>query len=215
MTSSRFDKEKEYLKKSIDRILLKSWDIKEKIEKIINAAEEVVDKNYSEFNLKVIDCSEGCGYCCILNIATLEPEVGRIIYFINRNFSDFEKIDLKKRIVEAYNSIFGLTDDERIFLRKKCIFLDENLSCKIYPVRPIMCRAITSTDRNRCIESISQASLGENLTILSNIYIKEIYFAAFNKIADFLMKNNMDNRSADIVVWLKNKMDRIDGYDKL
>jgi len=200
----------EGLKSKIDNILSQDANLNVKIEKILKSCEKTIEKNFKRFNLKLIDCSKGCGHCCILNIATLEPESERIIDFVNKNFTTNEIFALKKDIIETYNTTSYLTDEERIVLRKRCLFLDESLSCKIYSVRPIMCRAVTSTDRNRCIEAISKTSFGENFTILSNIYIREIYLEAFNKIANFLNINKLDERSADIVFWLKNKIDKIE-----
>ena len=62
----------------------------------------------------------------------------------------------------------GYYEEERIMARQPCAFLDGSGSCSIYPVRPLLCRSITSTDADACREALSMLALGENQPISYN-----------------------------------------------
>lgn len=198
------------LENKFDEILRLDSSLEEKLGKLLSICENTIYNNYNEFNMSEIDCKAGCGYCCILNIATLEPEVKNIINYVNKNFDKNKRSELKKKIRENYIMIVGLDDEERISVRRKCVFLDENASCSIYSVRPILCRSVTSISAESCKEVIAAASFGENVPIISNLFIKEIYVTLFNSISKYISEKNGDAQSNKLTIWLNNYIDRIE-----
>lgn len=204
----KFDLRK--LENKFDKILKLNLSQEEKLNTLLSICENIIRKHYNEFNLKEIDCKAGCGYCCILNIATLEPEIKNIINYVNKYFDKNKRSKLKKKIRENYIVIVGLDDEERILVRKKCVFLDENASCSIYPVRPILCRSVTSINAESCKEAIAAASFGENILIISNLFIKSIYLTLFNIISKCISEKDGEAKSNNLTVWLNKYIDSIE-----
>ncbi|MBZ4643390.1 MAG: hypothetical protein PWQ25_1233 [Deferribacteres bacterium] len=200
----------DFTKEYFYSVLKGDCEIDIKLNALLNFCDDFLRKNYEKFNLKEIDCRAGCGHCCILNIATLEPEIKNIINYINSNFDDTGRRSLKEKIKESYFMVKGLDDEERIFLRKKCVFLTDTFACSIYPVRPILCRSVTSTSAERCRESIAAACFGEKLSIISNLYVKELYLLLFNTFTEYLERENLFSKSKKLTVWLKEYMECIE-----
>ncbi|MCB4205345.1 YkgJ family cysteine cluster protein [Deferribacterales bacterium Es71-Z0220] len=198
------------LENKFDEVLNYNIPLEEKLNKLLSICDNIIRENHNEFNLKEIDCKAGCGHCCILNIATLEPEIKNIIDYVNKHFDKNKRVELKAKIQENYIMVVGLDDDERISIRRKCVFLDENASCSIYPVRPILCRSVTSISAESCKEVIAAASFGENVPIISNLYVKDIYITLFNAIYEFLGENDVEVKSKKLTVWLKKYIDNIE-----
>lgn len=199
----------ERLKSDFQKILSENLPLTEKIKNLHTLCDTAITENYKNFNLDKIDCSAGCGRCCILNVATLEPEIDLIADYVNLHFSEQNRLDLIENIKETYIATFGLDDEERVVIRKKCVFLDNSLNCSIYPARPILCRAVTSTDSKRCAESVAASTFGDGITILSNIHIKNIYTNLFNTLADYMKSSGRNSRSIPLTVRLKKSIDKI------
>ncbi|UOD35705.1 YkgJ family cysteine cluster protein [Deferribacteraceae bacterium V6Fe1] len=201
----------EILENKFNEVLSQNTPFEEKLNRLLSICDDIISENYNEFNLKEIDCKAGCGYCCILNIATLEPEIKNIINYVNKNFDKNKRIELKEKIQENYVMIFGLDDEERISIRRRCVFLDESASCGIYPVRPILCRSVTSISAESCKEVIAAASFGENVPIISNLYVKDIYVTLFNAVSKYVDEKDGEAKSRKLTVWLKQYIDSIEG----
>jgi len=143
----------------------------------------------------LIACGPGCGHCCIVNVAVLEPEVAAITDHIQQQYTREELAELKDQAEDLRSQVFGLDDDERMLLQRSCLFLDQEKSCRIHPVRPLLCRALTSTDADRCREAIAMAALGETPTILANLFQQQLFHQAFYGLASALEEQGRDPRS--------------------
>ena len=142
-----------------------------------------------------IDCRAGCAHCCIVNVAVLQPEADSIAGYLLENKTAEELLDLYQYICNLEKETSCLDDEERIMARKKCAFLDSEENCGIYPVRPLLCRAVTSTDVNACIEALAMIAFGENRPIVSNLLQREIFETAFSSFGQALEKYGRDKRS--------------------
>jgi len=156
-------------------------------------AEQTLARHQSTETL--IACGPGCGYCCIVNVAVLEPEVAAITDYLTANFSALELSALKNEAEDLRLQVFGLADDERMLLQRSCLFLDQEKSCRIYPVRPLLCRALTSTDAQRCRDAIALTALGETPTILANLFQQQLFHQAYFALARALEGCARDPRS--------------------
>jgi len=148
-----------------------------------------------QINREAIACRAGCGHCCIVNVAVLPPEIDAIVDDLDRKITPNEKRQLSLRAEKLFHQVHGLNDEERILLRRSCLFLDEAGKCEIYPVRPLLCRALTSTDPDRCREALAMVALGEEIRILSNTFQQELFTRAFTELGDSLEWLGMDGRS--------------------
>lgn len=80
-----------------------------------------------------ISCSKGCGFCCSINVDSFEHEVMYINEIIKEQNIVFDEERLKKQ-AEAKN--WNDLDPKD----KKCVFLGDDNTCRIYDYRPLSCR---------------------------------------------------------------------------
>lgn len=144
---------------------------------------------------ELIACQAGCGDCCIVNVAVLEPEVDAILEYLRAERTVLELQELADRARQMHLQVSGLDDEERILARQPCLFLDGQGCCSIYPVRPLLCRALTSTDPDRCREALAMLALGEEVSILANQRQQEIFNTAFEELGGALEDSGRDGRS--------------------
>jgi Fe-S-cluster containining protein len=83
-------------------------------------------------------CTKGCAYCCTdvgsVGATTLEGLI--ILEYIKRWD--------RQAIIEIDRSLRESLSDKLNNALARCIFLDEENSCRIYPVRPFSCRRLYS-----------------------------------------------------------------------
>jgi Fe-S-cluster containining protein len=154
-----------------------------------------------------IACAAGCGVCCMMNVAVLFPEAVAIVGYLRENLAPEDLDRLSDRIENLYRKIQWLDDEERIFLRRPCAFLDDAGCCSIYPVRPLLCRSVTSTDPERCRQAIAMQALGESVPVLMNLLQKAIMEAAFQGMGQALEDAGMDARGVKLTVAVKHLLD--------
>ena len=121
-----------------------------------------------------IACGPGCGACCVLNVTILFPEAVAISRFIQRHFSADELQGLRIRMQELHGRTRWLDDEERLFLRAPCAFLDQQGSCMIHAVRPLLCRSVTSTDATACHDALSMVALDGVPSVEMNLFHKQL-----------------------------------------
>jgi Fe-S-cluster containining protein len=141
-----------------------------------------------------VACGPGCGACCILNVAVLIPEAVAIAWFLQRRFSVEELDELRTRLQELLTRTRWLDDEERIFLRAPCAFVDEQGSCMIHVVRPLLCRAITSTDAVACRDAIAMAPLHGAPSVEMNLFQKQLVDTVYCGLAGALEELGLDHR---------------------
>jgi Fe-S-cluster containining protein len=174
------------------------------INEALSQAGRIIEDASQEQHLSDIDCSKGCGYCCRLNIPTLPPEAWKIVSFIRNNFNIDEFSYLIDKIHNNAFQIKYLDDDDRIACKIECIFLNSEKSCSIYPVRPVLCRSVTSLDREDCKRALESVFTGEHHTILMNTFVKNLYNDLFIAITDFLESVGLSSKSEEITQAVKN-----------
>jgi Fe-S-cluster containining protein len=192
------------LTKKLEAIInnLKSQNIDLFSEKFSDWLNEV-EKDFSSFlkdeDKKLIDCKAGCGTCCRVNVSLLLPEIFNIIEFLKANRNKDEILHLKEHIDKVYPNIKGYDDEERMIAGVKCPFLSKDNNCSIYPVRPLLCRSITSTSAERCEQSIIDIVFGTETPIIMNLKQQEYYDELYLYLAKFLYENNLDDRGIRLI----------------
>lgn len=165
---------------------------------IIDTSEAKTASLVTEKELKHMACREGCSICCQVNVAVLPPEAASIAGFLKSSLSTGELEELREKMHSLLNSIKYLTDDERLFVNQKCAFLTKSGSCGIYPVRPLLCRSITSADADACREAITMVALDKGVMVPMNISQKTIMDTAFKALAEGLEEAGIDSASREI-----------------
>jgi hypothetical protein len=144
-----------------------------------------------------IDCGPGCGSCCMVNVSTLLPEGLVISRFLHRQSGAVVEL-ARHRLEELWCAVRGLDDDERLFARRSCAFLDERGYCLIYPVRPLLCRSISSTSAQSCRDALNAKPLGEESVVLMYQYQQDLYETLFSGVADGVEACGLDGRSLQL-----------------
>lgn len=141
-----------------------------------------------------VACGPGCGTCCVLNVAVLIPEAVAISWFLQRRFSDEALGLLRDRLQALLTKTRWLDDEERLFLREPCAFLDEQGSCMIHVVRPLLCRAITSTDPQACRDEIAMVALNGAPSVEMNLFQKRLVDTVYCELGGALEYLGLDHR---------------------
>lgn len=141
-----------------------------------------------------IACRAGCGTCCVVNVGVLFPEAMAICHYLEEQRSEAELADLTRRLDELFLETRWLDDEERIILRRPCVFLDDAGACTIYPVRPLLCRAVTSTDPHQCREALCAVVFGSEAPVLMNLFQKTLMETAFAGLAGGVEQAGLDAR---------------------
>lgn len=155
-----------------------------------------------------IACGPGCSHCCVLNVAVLVPEAAAVADYLLRKLDRRELARLRRRIDRLHSDIRWCSDDERITRMQPCAFLDEAGRCGIYPVRPLLCRALTSTDPETCRLAVLLHVVDESPTILVNLFQAGLFRHSFLAFARALATAGIDDRSRELTGAVKELLDQ-------
>ncbi|MDY0291082.1 MAG: YkgJ family cysteine cluster protein [Desulfuromonadaceae bacterium] len=147
---------------------------------------------------EMIACNAGCSACCRVNVATLVPEAYNIAAYLRHTRSAAELARLRAQMRQMLVVIGGLDDDERIATNQPCVFLDQEGSCSIYPVRPLLCRSITSTSAEACRAALGWTMFEEPSSVMMNMFQKELMDTAFTALAQIWHESGGDSRSREL-----------------
>ncbi|MBC7475104.1 MAG: YkgJ family cysteine cluster protein [Candidatus Sericytochromatia bacterium] len=136
------------LKDSIDieKISQLTIELYKKSEELINQVVEPVKD--------LIDCKNGCSFCCYNQVSVTPLEVLTIDKYLKENLSDNELNDLKEKIVQTDKITYNTKHLERKKLRMPCPLLKDN-SCSVYSVRPLFCRGWNSNSSIDCEDAFN------------------------------------------------------------
>lgn len=162
---------------------------------IYQAVELALEKHQDPDEKAMIACHKGCKTCCRLNVAVLPVEAICILNHLKSVLSEQDFKSLSGKFHSHYLQCAGLEDEDRIVAGINCIFLNSEGACSIYPVRPLICRSITSSSAEACKESFNSLVFGEEKEILINLFQKILINATFGLICDILEDNGFDNDS--------------------
>ncbi|HJV65484.1 MAG TPA: YkgJ family cysteine cluster protein [Geomonas sp.] len=145
-------------------------------------------------------CAAGCPHCCVLNVAVLVPEAMIIADWMKERLSPEEMAAARERL--AYHRVWGrwMDDEERIAKHEVCPMLNGEGSCLIHPVRPIVCRAVTSLDSTTCRDALRPGVNEEAPLVLADLLRRMVFDTAFLSLAEALQAHGYDSRSIDIGV---------------
>lgn len=104
-----------------------------------------------------IDCQRGCFYCCSMIVKPTMPELYIILEHIERNYSRHQVDALMERLRQHEKERERSdTTEERV--KVYCSFLEDKV-CMIHDVKPLSCRAYTSSDVEKCIAFLTDPSI--------------------------------------------------------
>ena len=141
---------------SMNLNIKKMEDFKNKALELASTALDWTDREIRQFTSheslpKAIECKTGCHYCCFNQPVVTPPEALLIGHHVEQTFTDQEKQGLIQKINHVIEVTKDKTPDEIAMIRYElpCIFLKHGM-CRIYEVRPVVCRTCTSIDAEHC-----------------------------------------------------------------
>lgn len=171
-----------------------SAEISGRMRLLLFAAEQDLARLRCSEDPSRVACGPGCGACCVLNVSVLMPEAITIARYLQGRFSAEQREALTGRLTELYRKTKWIDDEERIFMREPCAFLDAQGSCMIHAVRPLLCRSITSTDPAACREEIAMAPLSGVPLVEMDLFHKQVFDTLYCELAKALEELGLDHR---------------------
>lgn len=156
----------------------------------------------------LIACGPGCAHCCVINVAILRPEAVTILAYLERKLSPIQLIALKQKIGALYAGIRWLDGDERIRWKLPCALLDEVGNCSIYPVRPLLCRGMTSIDPETCRQAIDMVPLDDAPPVTVNLFQSFLFNQAFIALARAMENAGLESRSMEMTAAISTLLDQ-------
>lgn len=107
-----------------------------------------------------IACDPGCDHCCYNQVEVTPPEALVIGHFLERQLSPEERDRLLAKAQNWLEATAGKSKEEIARLRRElpCPLLQAQ-RCPVYPVRPLVCRAMHSLDAGQCEASLRAGDL--------------------------------------------------------
>ena len=146
----------------------------------------------------LIACGPGCAACCVVNVTVLFPEAVAIAEYLRTSCDKGERAALAAAVGDTARMVRWMDDAERIRRHIPCPFLDPGGRCRIHPVRPLTCRAVTSTDPGACRRALDAAGGDEEEPLLMNLFQKFLVDTAFRGVAEGLARLGLDDRGGEL-----------------
>lgn len=156
-----------------------------------NMLTEIYETNSSE----MIDCRAGCGHCCTLTVRVLPVEAIAIENHLKKSVSAENLHSIVVTARELERDMSYLDDMERQLLRRSCPFLGENKHCIIHPVRPLLCRSVSSIRSEDCLDAIAALSFGESMPVTMHLGQKDFFDSAFISLSTALTEAGLSGES--------------------
>ncbi|MBN2645789.1 MAG: YkgJ family cysteine cluster protein [Desulfuromonadaceae bacterium] len=177
---------------------LKKEQLNGALEQFLDAVEQKLERKLTPHDSERIACRAGCGTCCQVHVAVLQPEAENIAAYLKENWTSEQLETLQQRMQKMLVRIEGLDEVERAAVSCSCVFLSDEGSCSIYPVRPLLCRSLTSTCSESCRQALRMQALGESCQVEMNLFQKELFDTAYLALASIWQRCGKDHRGYEL-----------------
>ncbi len=160
---------------------------------VCSEAETLIERQQGG-DRSLLACGPGCQDCCVVNVSITLLEGIAMARFL-RQLDSVDLAQIVARLDQLWRDVRGLDDDERMILRRKCAFLDDQGWCLVYPVRPLFCRSISSTDVEHCRAAVTGQVFGEVQPVMMHQFQLQLYKTLFSGVADGMARAGLDGRS--------------------
>lgn len=121
-------------------------------------------KNYPAQYKAAVTCKgKGCSFCCHIQVVCTMAEAKTIVEYCKQKGIAIDKQKIKKQ--SKINK-----EDWLFSTHKRCAFLDDQGSCKIYDVRPIACRIHNSVSPVEMCDTDKSVSANVASYVEANVY---------------------------------------------
>lgn len=142
-------------------------------------------------------CRDQCSACCHLFVST-PPGVARLIaQHIRETFDADAQATLLDRIKTAAAEIEQASSTTEV--RVRCPLLGDDERCTIYEVRPLSCRAFTSSDASLCHAMVFGDEQQQKTRIDQDAGHYRLHIEATDALQQLAAKRNLDPRQRGFV----------------
>ncbi|MDK9718034.1 MAG: YkgJ family cysteine cluster protein [Trichlorobacter sp.] len=145
-----------------------------------------------------VACKLGCSHCCVLNVSVLLPEAVAIAGWLSMHCVGTACAAQLKRLQRHALHVRWMEDSERIHRQTVCPFVDARGGCSIYPVRPLVCRAVTSLNKEDCLAALDPSQFDADHAVSMDTTRKVIMDTAFCTLARAMKQQPMMSRSIEL-----------------
>jgi Fe-S-cluster containining protein len=152
------------------------------------AVQQSLDSQIKQEKEHKVSCKKGCSFCCFLRVDITNDEADLLTTYAKEQKVEIDYEKLKKQITPNNDEFMKLPAKDR-----KCIFLNDFGSCKVYKHRPSSCRKlIVVSDPYTCD---TENNLGAQIGKLVDLEAEVITAASLNatpsgSMAEMLIKSN-------------------------
>jgi Fe-S-cluster containining protein len=162
---------------------------------ITQTASTAIRENFP--NQTPLGCREGCSACCHLFVSVPPGVTALIADHIRKTFSSADLTALQQRLQSAAQEIEQATTTSEV--RARCPLLDANDKCSIYDIRPLSCRAFTSTDAGCCNAMVFGAPEQQQTEIPQDPGHYRLHIEATDALQQLAAKRERDPRQKGFV----------------
>jgi len=145
-----------------------------------------------------VACKLGCSHCCVLNVSVLLPEAVAIAAWLSMHCVGAGCDAQLKRLQTHALRVRWMEDSERIHRQTACPFVDARGGCSIYPVRPLVCRAVTSLNKEDCLAALDPSQFDADHAVPMDTVRRMIMDTAFCTLARAMKQQPMMGRSIEL-----------------
>lgn len=128
-----------------------SDDLNALVDDVVGKVEAMIDRSIPRPpETKLLACRAGCAFCCHqFEVHASALEVLRIADHVQKTFDEPRRAALQTRLDDIDAKRADVPLAQWAFHPQPCPLLEDG-RCGIYPVRPLVCRSVTSFDVDAC-----------------------------------------------------------------
>jgi len=135
--------------------------------------QQAMDEEVAKQTEYEVTCGKGCSFCCYLQVDVSDDEAELLTEFAKEKNIDIDYSHLEKQLVDDADKHNKLPFQDR-----KCVFLDNFASCKVYEHRPSSCRKYLSVSEPSACDT--DKNLGAEVGKLVNVEAEVITSSMLN-----------------------------------
>jgi Fe-S-cluster containining protein len=154
-------------------------------------------------------CKRGCAHCCHRPVGTSAAVVLRIAAALREHASEAEFADILAKVVSLDDKTHGARWSPSERPPHPCALL-LNGACRIYPIRPFVCRAWNSADESAC-----RRALGEDiLEMRFDLFQRTTYAAAEQGLKAALESHRIDSADLELTAAMRVALENRDAGER-
>ncbi len=144
-----------------------------------------------------IACGPGCCSCCCNQVEVIPPEALLIGHYLDQHFPRWKESRLQERLARLLHKKAGKTKVELAKMRRTlpCPLLKKR-HCSVYPVRPLVCRAMHALSKEHCQMALASQDRTE-VPFYAHRY--EIILSVSRGLQEACQALELQNRPLDLV----------------